>query len=195
MGSYISIGLVYDKLDTKTIEIELKKITKYFTLNKGKILNIKFCKDENCEEWVEYSNITESSLDSYYSQIVKGYFGQIDVECDLLGITRLKLTIRVQRESDYFGFLIDIEEDVLIGERPIEQLNSITEKIITFIIGVYDEVSYSYAFCEHEGEILYSPKIFHEISDQIYSVVVLPLNEGFKIHKSSWNIDGLTERN
>lgn len=199
MGSFISIGFVYNNWQMEKIVIELENLTKYLITNNGSILNIKYSKDVDGEKWIEYDHIGNILEENIFESIAMGFYGQIELNCNMFDLNNLKVTIRLQKEeSGYFGFLFDISEDDLIKKNTLEELNSITEKVIDYIVDMHNIISYEYAFCDHEGEIQYSPEEFRKIDEQTYSVVILPMYENeentFNIIKSSWHIDGLTER-
>jgi len=199
MGSYISIGFVYDKVDLKQIKFELENLTTCLITALDNVRNMKLSKDMDGEEWIEYSSFKNYPISDLCSLLAEHYFGQLNLKCNLFGLENLEVTIRVEKEKDYFGFLLDIIETELIKTGSIEEINSITEKIINFITDLYKALAYDYAFCDNEAEIEYSPKEFKGLKDSVYSIAVMPLlgkqEKSFNVIKSNWHIDGLTIRN
>ncbi len=195
MGSYIGIGLIYDDIPRDRLEGELRNVVNYLISYDGSINSIKFSKDENGNEWVEDS-LNNKSVEDFYSSLCKGYFGQLHMICNILGIQKLNVCIRVEKAKNYFGLLLDISEEELIGVSSSENINRITNKIIEFLHELYEASVFEYAFCDNEAEIQYSPIEFQSLSEKVYSIVALPDEDkkNLKIIKSSWHIDGLTTR-
>jgi|LSQX01.3.fsa_nt_gb hypothetical protein len=195
MGSYIGIGLVYDDIPGDRLERELRNIVNYLVSYDGSINSIKFSKDEDGNEWVEDS-LNNKSVEDFYSSLCNGYFGQLHMICNILGIQKLNVCIRVEKTKNYFGLLLDISEEELIGVSSSENINRITDKIIVFLNELYEVSVFEYALCDNEAEIQYSPTEFQSLSEEVYSIVVLPDEDkkNLKIIKSSWHIDGLTTR-
>jgi len=197
MGSYIGIGLVYNIDLQNRIELELKNIANYLVSHEGRITNFKYSKDEEGIEWVEKSFISNLEIERIYNKISNNYFGEIEVEVSILSIEKLKIRIAVRKvDNYYFGILLDILEEELIGVGSKKKLNTITNNIVLLLEELYVVSNYDYAFCDNEAEIQYSPHEFQSLNKKVYSIVALPIREEKKvrIEKSNWNIDGLTDR-
>jgi hypothetical protein len=108
----------------------------------------------------------------------------------MLGIKNLKLTLRIEKEVAFTGLVIDIEEKMLRRKKTNKELSNLSEEILEFLQDIHSMLFYKYAFCEHEGEIIYSPKDFYKLDDDIYSIAVIPLENEFRIRRGSWSIDG-----
>ncbi len=199
MGSYISIGLVYDKLDLERVKIELENLTAYLITELGSVKRVKVSKDVDGEEWIEYNTLENYQISEMCGLLSKHFYGQLSLMCNYLGLDNFEVTIRIEKEEDYFGFLLDVREAELIKTGCLEEINSITEKIITFIKDLRNVLVYDYAFCDNEAEIKYSPREFGELKNDVYSIVIIPSftekEKSYNIIKSNWNIDGLTIRN
>ena len=199
MGSYISIGLVYDKSDLERVKNELERLSTYLTTEFGSVKSMKVCKDTYGEEWIEYNSFENHQISDLCDLLAKYYYGQLSLKCNILGFDNLEVTIRIEKEEDYFGFLLDVSEAELIKTGGLEELNSITEKIICFITDLHKVLVFDYAFCDNEAEIQYSPTEFKELKNDVYSIVILPTSEKkekpYDIIKSNWHINGLTIRN
>ncbi|WP_040214194.1 Imm64 family immunity protein [Clostridium polynesiense] len=199
MGSYVSIGFIYENFSVDRIQNEFKKlVSKIITFN-GNVKKMKISKDFNGEEWAEYEFLNNFQMDSNCEMLADYFYGQLEIDCNLFGGIRLKTILRIEKEKDedYFGFLMDLSEEELIKFNSADEINRVTEEIIEFMIQFYSCSAYNYAFCNNEGEIQFSPKKFREIENSIYSVTVIPnlvSNNSLKVIKSNWNIDGLTSR-
>lgn len=195
MGSYIGIGLVYNDIQGDRLEKELKNVINYLISHDGNINSIKYSKDDDGNEWVEDS-LDNKCVDDFYSSLCNGYFGELHIFSNILNVQKLNVYLRVEKAKKYFGLLLDISEEELIGVNSSENINRITDKIIEFLNELYKSSVFEYAICDNEVEIQYSPEEFKSISEAVYSIVALPEKnrESLKIIKSSWHIDGLTTR-
>ena len=201
MGSFISIGFIYQVFSIQTIENEIKKLLKYIVDTDGSLKKMKVSKDIDGEEWNEYDSLMNLQGDSIYAILAKNYYGQIEVNSNIFGCKNITIIIRIEKEEDedYFGFLLDIDEEELINTNSASEISNITEKIIDFITRFYNYSAYDYAFCDNEAEIKYSPIHFKKVERSIYSITVIPILDGnsnrLNVIRSNWNIDGLTSRN
>lgn len=198
MGSYIGIVLVYNNSSQNKIECELRTVIRYLIFHEGNITNTKYSKDKDGIKWVEDSFTNGLEIEKVSSLLSKNYFGQLNVICNILNMKKLNICVTMKNtDKNYFGILLDIAEDDLMGVISNENIDIITERIIYLLKDLYEVSDFDYAFCDNEAEILYSPSEFQSLNEKVYSVVALPIIKGEKkivIVKSNWNIDGLTTR-
>lgn len=208
MGSFISIGLTYSKPASSEfnssqctnilIRLELQNLIGYFLTTHGSIKKIKYSEDIDGKSWKEINNPDISTIEQYYEAISSGFYGEITIVSDILKIGNLDCILRVEKQDNFFGFLLDFKEEDLLKSKsyPDEDIEIITGKLIELMIKFYSYTKYDYAFCDQEAEFNYSPETFRKLKENVYSVVVTPNCDGsaFDITKSNWNIDGHTER-
>lgn len=199
MGSYVSIGFIYENFSVDRIKSEFKKLVSKIISFNGNVKKMKVSKDFDGEEWAEYEFLNNFQMDSNCDMLAEYFYGQLEIDCNLFGGISLKTIIRIEkeREEDYFGFLMDVSEEELIKSNSADEINRVTQEIIEFMTQFYSCSAYSYAFCDNEGEIQFSPKKFRDLENSIYSVTVMPnlgSNNSLKVSKGNWNIDGLTTR-
>jgi hypothetical protein len=195
MGSYIGVGLIYNGISGDRVEKELKNVVNCLISHDGKINKVKFSKDWDGNEWVE-DILDNKCINDFYSSLCNGYFGELHIICNILNVHKLNVCLRVKKEKKYFGLLLDIDEEELIGVHSSENIDKITDKVIEFLNELYKTSVFEYAICDNEVEIQYSPEEFQSISEAVYSIAALPEKnrKSLKIIKSSWHIDGLTIR-
>jgi hypothetical protein len=206
MGSYVSIGFVYginkcenfvyDNLIKDTVEQELKKLIDYFLSINGTIKKIEYSEDLEGENWTEINSSSLFYSKDIYQNIVNGYYGEITIHSDILEGRDVDCIIRLEKQKEFFGFLLDIKEEDILRTHSKEEIRYVTEELIATIIRVYQYSNYNYAFCDQEAEFSYAPEEFSELEEIIYSVAVIPNPNAnnFTIIKGNWNIDGLTNR-
>lgn len=195
MGSYISIGFVFEQLDEFFITNSFRNITNYFIKN-GKIKAVKMSKDIDGNEWIEQNHNIQ--IEDLYLDLVRNYYSKLSLECSILGIRSLNVILRLEKEEDFWGIVLDICESELIKLNSNNDISKITDEIINLMRDIYNVVKYDYSFCDNEAEFRYSPKEFKSLHDNKYSIAILPVVNNsvleMNIIKSGWNIDGLTLR-
>ncbi|AKB28469.1 hypothetical protein MSSIT_1750 [Methanosarcina siciliae T4/M] len=207
MGSYISIGLtygivqrfanlVYDDITNNKIEKELKKLIEYFLDFDGIIKNIKYSEDLEGEHWKEVNSPSPFFPRDCYKSFSRGFYGEVAVHADILKSGGVDLIMRLEKQFEFFGFLLDIKEEDLLETHSKEEIGYMTEELIDTMMSIYKYSKYDYTFCDQEAEFKYSLSSLKKLKEDVYSIVIIPDsdNNSFTVIKSDWNIDGLTGR-
>ncbi|AOH54773.1 hypothetical protein ABE28_010460 [Peribacillus muralis] len=190
MTNILSLGIVYENSFDKSEE--LQSIIQYFLNLKSDIVGIKISMDEDGENWLESErNGKNFILD--YTLLTEKYFGEILIQLnDFWSLNGLSLTLRIVKENDFFGYLLDFEMEQLLNRYSLDLIN---ELIIDLVKDIYSVTKFNYAFCDHDSEIEYSPSQYKDIVEA-YSILILPrAKNGFDVIKNNWQIDGITSRN
>ncbi|WP_285766918.1 Imm64 family immunity protein [Peribacillus sp. SI8-4] len=190
MTNILSLGIVYENSFDKSEE--LQSIIQYFLNLKSDIVGIKVSMDEDGENWLESErNGKNFILD--YTLLTEKYFGEILIQLnDFWSLNGLSLTLRIVKENDFFGYLLDFEMEQLLNRYSLDLIN---ELIIDLVKDIYSVTKFNYAFCDHDSEIEYSPSQYKDIVEA-YSILILPrAKNGFDVIKNNWQIDGITSRN
>ncbi|QOT01254.1 hypothetical protein JNUCC42_06445 [Brevibacterium sp. JNUCC-42] len=92
---------------------------------------------------------------------------------------------------------MDFNESEILSDYIFEELELITNSIISLMENLRKVSTYDYGFCDHEAEIEYFSDM--ELTEQKnYSVVYLPYDMPFNgtanIIRNKWKIDGVTAR-
>lgn len=194
MGSYVSIGFVYEKNREKELVEQLEKIIGFLKIKNEDIKRIKYCEDDFGEIECEVNlNDIVYHKNEILKKIVDYFYGEIEFFVDIFEMKKLKMILRIEKEDDLCGITLDIEESDLIHEHTVSNINIVTEKIIDFMIQVNTYLNYDYAVCDNELELKYSPEIIKNMKELKYSVLII-FDGKLKVMKSNWNIDGLTQR-
>lgn len=192
MSSFIGIGFVFGKTDS-TIESFSKFLS--FITREGNIKKIAYSTDIDGSNWIEDTSLKKCPIGNISSIMIDNYFGNITINAPIFDVKDIdfNVSMSVLAQGD-FGFLLEIDIDQLfkVGDKPA--LEDFTGKIIELCKNIFSEVSYQYSFCDHEVGIEYSWNEFETISEDVYSVVVVPAKEAFIVKLASWEIDGLTSR-
>ncbi|PJN88875.1 Imm64 family immunity protein [Bacillus sp. mrc49] len=189
MTNILSVGMVYDHSFDKSEE--LQSIIQYFLNLKSDIFSIKVNMDEDGENWLE-SHRNEKNFLLDYTLLTEHFFGEILMHLnDFWSLNNLFLTLRLVKEEDFFGYILEFDLEQLLNQYSLDVIN---ELIIDLVIDIYGITTFRYAFCDHDSEIEYSPS-YKELV-KVYSILMLPREKnGFDVIKNNWQIDGFTERN
>lgn len=191
MSSSISIGFVFEKQQSMTLL--LSKILEFFKA-KGELNRISYSVDENGDSWKE-NTIQNLTPHEVASLMVNNFWGKTNITSAILDDKIVNFDVSVSKlfKND-FGFLMEINIEQLFRVGDKKELENSTSMIIQFCKSIFDNAKYSYAFCDHEANIEYTWSEFKKLKNHIYSIVIIPENEKFVINLSSWEIDGLTNR-
>ncbi len=183
MSSYITIGFVFKN----EIDSLPNKFEDFILFLKGEgvdFISVKFSLDERGEKWHEEKINSEIAVKESISLLSQNYFGEMKLNMKLSNIAcSLEGYISLKKHSslNMFAFFLDINEREL--NRCFERLEESEKKIISFIKRGYEKLRYKYAFCDHEQ---------HSLTENLYSIEVLPSEGDLKVKRGSWMIDGLT---
>ncbi|MFB7817190.1 Imm64 family immunity protein [Paenibacillus chitinolyticus] len=187
MGSYINVGLVFDKLCTD----KLKKIIKYL-INKNGVLKFgDYSKDKEGDEWVNI-NFNDKT---YVSELCSNYYGKLIIVPDIKEpLNSANVILEIIKKENVQGVILSFhEEDVLKSYNEIE-LITVTDAFIHIIEDLYELVEFDYAVCDNDAEIIYTKELIHNFKKE-YSITFIP-DESKKLHefRTDWHINGLTQR-
>jgi hypothetical protein len=198
MGSYITTGLVFSGSDVDVIKSKLKVLIMYLAGGSGCYKFVKASKDADGNDWVELKFEELNDIQEGYRFASEGYFGQIDLTTRLFKSDEISASIRVEKESDYFGLLVDIAEDDLLKSNESEVLNAADELMTKVMCELHNVLKYDYAFCDNEAELQFSPNEFQSLNEDVYSITVMTSNSELEnianVFKSHWYLNGLTSR-
>ncbi|MCY9591358.1 Imm64 family immunity protein [Paenibacillus chitinolyticus] len=115
------------------------------------------------------------------------------MSADLVPYKDLNVEIEIEKCEEYSGFLVSFRESEVLPDYSEESLETATETIVKLVAEIYPTLQFDYAFCDLEAQIEFSPR---EFKPERYSLSFWPdLSNGeLKVTKSSWHINGLTER-
>lgn len=179
----LNIGLVYR--NEKNIEKEFQHIVDFLKKRELIIVEWRVSLDKNGDKWVEKKDqdVDVALLTKYYYGEIIGYI------TNFVGFQEIPMRISVQQEEDFYGYVLHLDGERLNGLA----IDTIEQKIITWVTNLSNFTSFDYAFCDYDSEIEYAPQKQKNINKS-YSVLFWPEKEKMKIIKNSWKIDGFTER-
>lgn len=188
LGSKISVGLVYEIEELGSKVAILNSIINSLDDSNG-VHSYKYCKDVFGEEWIQSDN-TVNMTNEILVSIVSNYFAELTMNTSQFLGDSQSIVIRVENYDVYFGILIDLEESS-VQKAGYDMVES---RIIQYLSKEFNNYKYDYAFCENEGEIELSPDEVTSSKEELFSVLMKPEGETVKVYKSSWKLDGVSER-
>lgn len=188
MGSKISIGLVYEIGELKS-KVEVLGSVINSLMNSNGVQGYKYSKDTFGEEWVQ-SDVNPNLSDEVLKSIISNYYSELTISTNEFFKGSHTVILRVENEDDYFGMLIDLEEESV----KTAGYDVVETKVIEFLSREFNVSKYAYAFCENEGEIELSPVEVNTSDAELFSVLMKPDGGIVKIYKSSWKLDGISKR-
>lgn len=198
MGSYITTGIIFDGIETTSIKRKITDLIIYLSNRSECYKSVKASKDIEGNEWIEFKFEELDNVREAYEFVSEGYFGQIDLMTSRFTSNEILVSVRVEKEVDYFGILLDIAEDDFLKSSESVILNAKDNLIIKFLEELYEVLEFKYAFCDNEAEIKFSPNEIQHLNREVYSILLIPsdskLNGKINVVKSNWYLNGLTSR-
>jgi len=194
MGAKINIGFV--KSDITTLNDNYVCLLNFLNENGMKVKLIKFSTEENGINWVEIRNPNVSETKKLVNQLKKVYFCEFKVADFPYNNSFIDVLIRLGiHEDDFYSFIIEIEEALIIKSYEINDLEFVESFIINFIEIFLGKLKLDYAFSSQDAEVEFSPEKFINLTKPYYSLEVkYDDNDNLKISKANWYINGVTER-
>ncbi|WP_232699979.1 Imm64 family immunity protein [Brevibacillus daliensis] len=194
MGANTSIGLVYDpnkqNLKSQCSNLINALKTKYDI----KVDRIQYSTEKETANWITVDNPDNAALNKFYSEIESIFMVQISLSFKSFKDNAFSTVLRIIREKNVEGFLLDISEEDIIPDYSESLILEAEDFICSMVRHIYKYVNFEYGFCDQEAEIEYSPKDFFNLGYSVYSLEFIPTDLSLKIKKSDWDITGLNER-
>lgn len=198
MGSYITTGLVFSGSDVSIIKRKLKDLIIFLSGRSECYKSVKASKDIDGNDWIEFKSDELADIQEAYRFASEGYMGQIDLQTSLITSNEIHVSVRVEKEEDYFGILVDVAEDDFLKSNDLIVLNAADDLMIKFMSELYVVLEYKYAFCDNEAELQFSPNDIQCLAKEMYSILIIPrnseLNSVTNVFRSNWYLNGLTSR-
>ncbi|MGG1312691.1 Imm64 family immunity protein [Cohnella laeviribosi] len=187
MSSTVNIGFIYDN-KIEFFSEKLYKIINYFISDNGKIKSMKYATNEEGANWIEQINGVYE-LDSLVP-LITNYYGEVVIDSGSLFSNVKKIYMNLEKNEDYLGVIISLQENEIIPDYSVEVLENASEFVISIVKEIYQITSFRYAFCDHEAEIIFP------LDMDKYSLVFIPNSndKDITVKKNKWYINGLTER-
>jgi|GEM_PF-2402043 len=182
IGGYINIGIVF--YETIHLSNAFRQLADYLAEKEMSITKVKFSKDSDGEIWIEQSIKENIIKDDNFS----GYY----TEFELSGSKLNDMTINIQKEAGYLGFVICLNWTEVVSHNVIH----LQQEIIRCLVDLYHTMTFEYAFIGHEIEVEIHPDEFEKcLQDQhAFPVALIGKGNHIPIYYGDVAIDGLSSQ-
>ncbi|MBU5209915.1 hypothetical protein ELP67_18935 [Bacillus safensis] len=182
LGGYINIGLVF--FETIYIPDTFRQLIDYLVQKDMSITKVKFSQDPDGETWIEHSIkeniIKENDFSGYY------------IEFELSGSKLNDMTINIQKEAGYVGFVLSLNWTEVVSHDVIH----LQQEIIRCLVDLYHTITFEYAFIGHEIEVEIHPNEFEKclLEQHAFPVALIGKGDHIDIYYGDVAIDGLSSQ-
>ncbi|WP_169056067.1 Imm64 family immunity protein [Bacillus pumilus] len=182
IGGYINIGIVF--YETIHLPNAFRQLADYLAEKELSITKVKYSKDSDGEIWIEQSIKENIIKDDNFS----GYY----TEFELSGSKLNDMTINIQKETGYVGFVICLKWTEVVSHDAIH----LQQKIIRCLVNLYHTITFEYAFIGHEIEVEIHPDEFEKCLQEQHAFPVALIGKGdhIDIYYGDVAIDGLSSQ-
>ncbi|MCY7437057.1 Imm64 family immunity protein [Bacillus pumilus] len=182
IGGYINIGIVF--YETIHLPNAFRQLADYLAEKETSITKVKYSKDSDGEIWIEQSIKENIIKDDNFS----GYY----TEFELSGSKLNDMTINIQKETGYVGFVICLKWTEVVSHDVIH----LQQKIIRCLVNLYHTITFEYAFIGHEIEVEIHPDEFEKCLQEQHAFPVALIGKGdhIDIYYGDVAIDGLSSQ-
>ncbi|WLP59627.1 Imm64 family immunity protein [Bacillus pumilus] len=182
VGGYINIGIVF--YETIHLPNAFRQLADYLAEKEMFITKVKYSKDSDGEIWIEQSIKENIIKDDNFS----GYY----TEFELSGSKLNDMTINIQKETGYVGFVICLKWTEVVSHDVIH----LQQKIIRCLVNLYHTITFEYAFIGHEIEVEIHPDEFEKCLQEQHAFPVALIGKGdhIDIYYGDVAIDGLSSQ-
>lgn len=148
------------------------------------ITKVKFSLDPDGETWIEHSVKENILKDDDFS----GYY----TEFELSGSKLNDMTINIQKETGYVGFVLSLNWTEVVSQDVIH----FQQEIIRCLVGIYHTITFEYAFIGHEIEVEIHPNEFEKclLEQHAFPVALIGKGDHIDIYYGDVAIDGLSSQ-
>lgn len=192
MGAKISLGWVSNNNDLNNEYNILINNLKLLGVN---IDCVKFSSDNYGFHWIEVEDYRTYSNENFLSTLRDLHFLEIPISNFPFGKLTIEAVIKLKVTNNYFGYLLEMEEDSIISSYKINELETAEDIIIQYLKLIFKNFNVDYAFSDQEAELEFSPEEFIQLKRPYYAIEAKHDDDGnVKITKANWYINGLTQR-
>ncbi|MGG1961593.1 Imm64 family immunity protein [Bacillus pumilus] len=182
IGGYINIGIVF--YEAIHLPNTFRQLTNDLAQKEMSVTKVKFSQDPDGEMWIEHSIKENLMKDDDFS----GYY----TEFELSGSKLNDMTINIQKETGYVGFVISLKWTEVVSHEVIH----LQQGIIRCLVDLYHTLMFEYAFIGHEIEVEIHPDEFEKCLQKQHAFPVALIGKGdhIDIYYGDVAMDGLSSQ-
>ncbi|WP_366596692.1 Imm64 family immunity protein [Bacillus pumilus] len=181
IGGYINIGLVfYEGSYLRNFHI----LTDYLIMKGISMSKVKYSQNSDGEVWIEH-DVEENKIKNRY---LEGDY----TEFVLSGSKLNDMTINIQKEAGYVGFVISLKWTEVVSHDVIR----LQQGIKRCLVDLYHTLTFEYAFTGHEIEVEIHPDEFEKCLQEQHAFPVALIGKGdhIDIYYGDVAIDGISSQ-
>ncbi|MEH7792998.1 Imm64 family immunity protein [Bacillus safensis] len=184
IGGYINVGIVF--YETIHLPNTFRQLSDYLTQKEISITKVKFSQDTDGETWIEQSVKENIIKDDDFS----GYYTEFELSG--LGSKLKEMTINIQKEADYVGFVLCLKWAEVVAHDVVH----FQQGIVRCLVELYHTLPFEYAFIGHEIEAEIHPDEFEKCLQEQHAFPVALIGKGnhIDIYYGDVAIDGLSSQ-
>lgn len=182
MGGYINMGIVF--YEAIHLPNTFRQLSDYLAQKEMSITKVKFSQDPDGEMWIEHrikeNTIKDDVFDGYYMEFV------------LSGSKLNDMTINIQKEAGYVGFVISLKWTEVVSHDVIR----LQQGIKRCLVDLYHTLTFEYAFTGHEIEVEIHPDEFEKCLQEqhAFPVALIGKRDHIDIYYGDVAIDGISSQ-
>lgn len=182
MGGYINMGIVF--YEAIHLPNTFRQLSDYLAQKEMSITKVKFSQDPDGEMWIEHrikeNTIKDDVFDGYYMEFV------------LSGSKLNDMTINIQKEAGYVGFVISLKWTEVVSHDVIR----LQQGIKRCLVDLYHTLTFEYALTGHEIEVEIHPDEFEKCLQEQHAFPVALIGKGdhIDIYYGDVAIDGISSQ-
>ncbi|MEK4185281.1 Imm64 family immunity protein [Bacillus sp. FSL K6-1145] len=161
-----------------------RQLSDYLAQKEMSITKVKFSQDPDGEMWIEHrikeNTIKDDVFDGYYMEFV------------LSGSKLNDMTINIQKEAGYVGFVISLKWTEVVSHDVIR----LQQGIKRCLVDLYHTLTFEYALTGHEIEVEIHPDEFEKCLQEQHAFPVALIGKGdhIDIYYGDVAIDGISSQ-
>ncbi|WP_170965959.1 Imm64 family immunity protein [Bacillus pumilus] len=161
-----------------------RQLSDYLAQKEMSITKVKFSQDPDGEMWIEHrikeNTIKDDVFDGYYMEFV------------LSGSKLNDMTINIQKEAGYVGFVISLKWTEVVSHDVIR----LQQGIKRCLVDLYHTLTFEYALTGHEIEVEIDPDEFEKCLQEqhAFPVALIGKRDHIDIYYGDVAIDGISSQ-
>lgn len=187
--SNITIGIVYRKM-SRSLKIETIGTIVSELFDHKHPIECRYKADENDEQWTSVMLISEELSYETLEELNACEHVELSLTTHRIVNCSDRIKLRIENSENVTGILIDFSECCV----HVDDYDEFENRTINYLESIYKKTGFDYAFCENEGGVILPVEEVLYSFDELYSILIIPGGKNAKILKSSWLLDGITQR-
>lgn len=190
-----TMNVIFVKSDLSTLKNNFSSLLNYFLNNSIGFSSLHISNDEEGFNGIDYNNPNQTFLENIMDKSPDFYYLKLSFNNFPFGNLFIDGLLKIEKhENSYYSFGFEFEEVDILSNYDVDSLESVEKNIINTIEKIGENINWDYAFANQEAEVQFSPEQFEKETNAQYAIEITNSESGLKISKSTWYVNGITER-